>query len=405
MTAPSARMQPVRYLLFLLGAASLTIASVDQARWGIAQSTAEPGTLAFGPWYGEALALINDRDLTAKPSDQLIVARAHSSLVGQALNARALRQLAALEDSSGHEEKSLALIQESTAVTRRDIGTQIWLVNHYAQAGNVKQALAHYDLALRGNGNATSVLFPILTNALGAAEVRSGIASFIRSDVPWMPAFLDYASAHTQHPESFAVLLVEAGGLPLNAAYRGILSSFLSRLISMNKYDLARRTYLALHAGPVELLTAPDFVIASADNELGPFGWELTTTPTFGATLSSDESGLPLSMEVFAAANETARVARKLMYLHAGEYKINIEYFNTELRHGVSVTWRLECIKDLKESNFWKSAHVPGASTSIRSTFLVPKECDAIYLDLIVSGGDEQIGSDFRIQKIVVVKS
>jgi len=404
MTISPVTAQRLWHFMLLIGGAALAIASFDEARWGVAQTTAEPGMFNYEPWYGDALTLLSDREQNALATPQIAVARARAALRGQALNARALRQLAIVDQSTGDERGAMALIQASSAVTRREFGTQIWLVNHYASAGDVKQALVHYDLALRANGNAAELLFPILTRALSVADVRTGLANFLRADVPWMPAFLNYAIAQTVHPEDVAAFLVEAGGMPNDSAYEGLLSAFLSRVVTMNQYDLARRTYLSLHAGPTRLLAAPDFVTASADNQLGPFGWQLTATPTIGASFVSEQSGAPVALDVFAASSETALVARKLLYLTPGRYGFRLAYAKAQMGSAGSATWQLQCAKAATVTTIWKFAPAVRADGENEAVFDLPTGCDATYLDLVVAGGDDQLGSHFGVRKLAVAK-
>ena len=121
--------------------------------------------LNLAPTDAGALAKRNDFSLVRdKASGQWRVSTsdAMKSLRSEGLNPRAVRQLAFVFENDGNEAKSFALMALAERMSRRDIGTQLWLAQHRAYQNDVKGALRHIDIGLRTTPESRVMLFPLL---------------------------------------------------------------------------------------------------------------------------------------------------------------------------------------------------------------------------------------------------
>ena len=106
--------------------------------------------LSFVPDHPLALSRKAD-ELFAEKQDAATLAKveamAKQSLRGGALNPVAIRLLGYVADMRGDEKKARELMLLSQKVSRRDFGTQLWLIEDAVARGDKKQALYHYDIA------------------------------------------------------------------------------------------------------------------------------------------------------------------------------------------------------------------------------------------------------------------
>jgi hypothetical protein len=108
--------------------------------------------LRFVPDHPLALSRKAD-ELFAEKQDPATLAKveamAKQSLRGGALNPVAIRLLGYVADVRGDQKKARELMLLSQKVSRRDFGTQLWLIEDAVARGDKKQALYHYDIAMR----------------------------------------------------------------------------------------------------------------------------------------------------------------------------------------------------------------------------------------------------------------
>ena len=152
--------------------------------------------LRFVPDHPLALSRKAD-ELFAEKQDPATLAKveamAKQSLRGGALNPVAIRLLGYVADVRGDQKKARELMLLSQKVSRRDFGTQLWLIEDAVARGDKKQALYHYDIALRTTPSSFPILLPTLVGALDDPEVRSGLAPYVKAAPGWLPSFLGEA--------------------------------------------------------------------------------------------------------------------------------------------------------------------------------------------------------------------
>jgi hypothetical protein len=126
--------------------------------------------LRFVPDHPLALSRKAD-ELFAEKQDPATLAKveamAKQSLREGALNPVAIRLLGYVADVRGDREKARELMLLSQKVSRRDFGTQLWLIEDAVARDDKKQALFHYDIALRTTPSSFPILLPTL---IGRAE-------------------------------------------------------------------------------------------------------------------------------------------------------------------------------------------------------------------------------------------
>ncbi|RYE90281.1 MAG: hypothetical protein EOO78_31840 [Oxalobacteraceae bacterium] len=87
----------------------------------------------------------------------------------------ALRTLGMIADAEGDSKAALRLINRAEALSRRDVATQLWLIEHYSQADNVAETLRHYDIALATSRQSRDLLIPVLVSASADPALAPGL--------------------------------------------------------------------------------------------------------------------------------------------------------------------------------------------------------------------------------------
>ena len=137
---------------------------------------------------------------------------ARAALADDPLNPRALRVLATLADSAGQAARAEALLGASERVTRRELLTQLILIEFAVQRGQIGRALAHYDRALSVHPESGALLYPVLGRAIADPAIRRGLLPYVEADRPWIPGFLSQTIDSTSGGAASVAAMVPALG-------------------------------------------------------------------------------------------------------------------------------------------------------------------------------------------------
>lgn len=395
----------LKRIVISIGGAVIISASALHAMAGIAQTKNPALDTGFNPWRGVAPAVAADR-LIANYGDQVDIAAvgalARASLMSQPVNPRALRLSGIVAEAQAQPGRASRLMHLSNAASRRDMGTQVWLINEAARTGNAAAALEHYDIAMRANDRVSQLLFPVLTSALEQPELARRFVPYIRADAVWVAPFLNYAFANTKRPEVFADIMVRAGGFPKTAPHNGQEQALITQLVVQKHFAKARQTFATWHPDRTYLFRSLTFDPLNNAATSGMFGWQTSDSPSYGATLVQGEGSRTTELEVFANAGARAIVAGKLLFLPPGRYAFQPSYGNAVMAAGSAAIWQVQCVAGAVATTVWESAgSAPAPDTKPPpAAVTVPGGCDAVYVNLVVAGGTSQTGSELTVRSV-----
>ncbi len=236
-----------------LAAAALVLGyvSVTQTLAYVTLKTDAERAYALGPGDGRiagALALqIAAKDATPAQrirADQL----ARRALAREPLSATALTALALDTQIAGDTAKARRLFSHSDALSRRELGTRLWLIEDAVGRGDVTAALRHYDIALRTEKNAPDLLFPILSAAISDPAIAGALARTLAARPTWGDAFVFQLGAGETDPRvraAFLLRLMRSGYALPDAAPFGVLNA----LVASGEIEDAWRLYARLRTG------------------------------------------------------------------------------------------------------------------------------------------------------------
>jgi hypothetical protein len=187
-------------------------------------------------------------------------------------------------DVRGDTKKARELMLLSHKVSRRDFGTQLWLIEDAVARGDKKQALYHYDIAMRTTPSSFPILFPTLTGALSDPEVRVALAPIVRQAPIWLPSYLSEAINTVENPANLADVLVKAGGLPEEEVYQNLSNALLGQLAAKNKFPAFRQYYLTLNGSKPAAFQSAALTKDTVNVRYPAMGWQVVENVGIGGS-------------------------------------------------------------------------------------------------------------------------
>lgn len=389
------------YLRMLLIAGLGLVASLLTLALAVAGATETTNpqlALRFYPSDSIALAARAEQLLARQPErpGPEVKRLALASLRQQSLNPLALRLLGYIDTLEYREQSARSLMRLSEGQSRRDSGTQFWLVEDAVQRGDVKRALAHYDILLRTHPSTYTTLFPILVQALGDPAIREALVPYIRTDRNWAPLFLAHASANSADLGSLVDLMLKSGGLGDPVAARAQTVDLLQRLIARNMFADARRLYLGTRGNIASLLDTASFTAADPAASASPMAWQIRTEADAGGEFIDNGTARPM-LSVFASAATTAAIASKILYLPPGRYRLAVALDRFEGDEGSLLRWQLRCPALPDKRPVWS---IDSGNRPVTADLNIPERCTVQYLDLIGSGGQGSNGMSATVRSV-----
>lgn len=317
------------------------------------------------------------------------------SLIGQAINPRALRQFGFVADTKGDVAQARRLMILSTRASRRDLGAQLWLIEDGVRSGDIASTLSHYDTALRTNGESAKILFPILSTALSDETVQIAFAPYIKVSPNWLPSFLGYAIGTGGQPASIANTIMRGGGLPDKVQFIQLNTQILQQLITNGAFNEAAQYYLSLKAAQPDLLRSTRFEKSAVDQAYAPISWQILNSAGIDAAFEPVGRGSAHQLHVIASSGERAVVVRKLLYLPQDEYQFSQQLKLTRDANGATASWLMSCVSGTSSRGIWESK---GNQTAL----VIPAGCQTQLLELIVAGGADQAGAELIISSVTI---
>lgn len=378
------------------------IHAVANAAWDRNPDTA----LYYVPDHPLALSRKAD-ELFAQRQDPATLAKveamARQSLRGGALNPAAIRLLGYVADARGDTKTARDLMLLSQRVSRRDFGTQLWLIEDAVARNDKAAAIYHYDIAMRTTPGSFPILFPTLTGALDDPEVRVALAPIVRQAPVWLPAYLGSAINSIANPANLADVLVKAGRLPDEENYRNMSNALLAQLAAKNKFPAFQQYYLSLKGGNKAAFQSASLTKATVNLAYPAAGWQAFETAGVGGAFSQPDATGRFSLAAFAGSGERGEVMRKLLFLEPGSYRFQAQYAALEAVSDAEIRWDLQCITPAGNVGKWfVDTPIRRGNFAQMQDFTVGNDCRAQLLILQAAGGSNQLGAEFTLRSVDV---
>ena len=272
----------LRSQMFLRALVSLSLFSVLSwfiVSWGVANHLAQrspENALFMQPDNTEALDARAARLLLtgggSSESNAAASARdAQKSLGRDATSGVAYRVMGFVYDARGNTRRARALIQFASLSSRRDLPTELWMINDMVAKNDAVGALRHFDAALRTTTAAADILYPVLVGALVEPSLVKPVAVILNRRPAWAADFLSLAVENGLSRENVKSLLGELdekSGLVTDR----LVDQFIRRLYREGRFEEAFSQYC--RGCPQAIFPNGDFEKTLRDI---PFEWNAST--------------------------------------------------------------------------------------------------------------------------------
>jgi hypothetical protein len=313
---------------------------------------------------------------------------AQRALRANPMDATAVQVAGIAADHAGQSVKALELLSLSNQVSRRDIVTQSWLLQHDLKVANYPSAMAHIDAILRTYPDTSKAVFPVLASIASDPRADVPIANQLSTLPPWRAGFLALLADKSDPAVSFNILSqLNAGPTKLTDAE---ITGYLNKLMSLKQYDKAFLGWLlfmpqgrlasfkGLYDGDFDSLPGPQ-----------PFNWVLaggvggTVNVRPSASRPRDQA-LQITYDGFSSPT----LAYQWMVLPPGPQRLSMDalYETPEVRD--RLIWQVTCAESgvallqmkMPAGGSWKRYSqdftVPDTGCGAQQLILLPKPGD-----------------------------
>ena len=330
--------------------------------------------------------------------DPAITALARQSLTELAINPAALRLIGLTASASGGLPVGRRAMLLADRMSRRDVATQLWLIEEAVARNDIPGALHRYDNALRVAGETQQVLFPVLTAAVEDPQISRSFIPYIQQPPPWLGDFVRYAVRNSRRPATYAALFMRAGGLPRDPVFASLEQELIKRLIDTDASATAARFYGSLQNADRRVLRSAAFSDRSVDPRFVPLTWEIFTLPGLNAAFVRSGSDA-LALQGLVEAGGATPVARKVVLVPAGTYRLRAQQALTGEGGTAEATWQLLCSGGNSAQPVWtRTDPLTARRRTVDATINVPAGCNTPMLRLLVAATGSS--AEFAVQSV-----
>ncbi len=349
----------------------------------------------LAPYDGRITAALSEA-LSGEGATPADLARAES------LAKRALQQdptavaaaatLGIVADGRGDKAAARRYFTYAQKLSRRDLRTQLWMIEDAVERGDLAGAVRQYDITLRVFPTMGELLYPVMAGASSDPLIRAELVKTLAARPLWGESFIDSVAAKGPDPQSTAALFValRRAGVPVSETAR---AGAVNALIAGGQLDAAWAYYAAVHPG-ADRRRSRDARFAAATETPSQLDW----------TAINDGSGLTTSIQggVFdfaAPASVGGPMLQQLQLLPPSSYRLTGHSTGIEQAAGALPYWTLRC-QDGRELGRVEVPNSSVAGGNFSGTFSVPAGCPVQTLLLMARPSDAVSGLSGQIDRV-----
>ncbi|NQX93320.1 MAG: hypothetical protein HRT64_00045 [Erythrobacter sp.] len=373
---------PLSRKALVFGVAAILGAGAAVANAAVNMLHARAPDLALAIDGGDPVALIRSAELKRAAGDEAarssaaVLSAVQRSVDRLPLNGPAFRLYGLSSATNADLGAMRAQMRVSDQMERRDVGTQLWLIENAVEQNDVNRALRHYDTALRIEETSRALLYPVLTGAMDSALIRERFTPYMAANPPWLESFLRFAVSKTGTPVSMAELARFNGGWPEGAAFSSLDTELLARLFSNEDYAAAVDHFRRIDGADQSILTSLQLTNASTNWRLAPIAWQpfqINGIETY--ILASPEGSGAMEIEAEVEAGYKGPVARKFLALEPGRYSLSAAMRAEDFSRQDLAGWALSCAGGNGGAALLSEETAFDETMALSATFVVPAGC------------------------------
>lgn len=361
-------------------AAGLLAASAAQSAWvNIAHNRLPDSALALDS--DDPVALVRSAQMKLATGQSFgggadeIADIARRSVGGLPINAPALRLLGASNLAAADVELVREQMNLSDRMARRDIGSQLWLIEDAVFRNDIDGALRHYDTALRISKSTRALLYPVLADAIQDPLIRQRFVPYVQDRPPWLQSFFRHKLEGSDDSRAMVDLLRRAGGMPQSDDFAPFNTQLLRRLVEQGHYVAATDYFRSLSNADPALLTSLQLTDQSVSENHAPISWQPFSVPGIDPFVVASQRGT-VEIESDIERGFSGAFARKLLALPAGRHALRISFKaeNSGLNDFIGLS--LTCPGNAADTvSLLAAERQIEEGFTFQETFVVPKSC------------------------------
>lgn len=350
---------------------------------------ASEGSLFDGFARSRLASLTIAQSATKDPTDKLklgtearrnVVELSREAYSSEPLNSVALRNLAMVADDEGRSEEAFALMSHSLTLSKRDLATNSWFIQHYAAQHDEANSLRSFDRAMRTSNRGRAIFIDGLLASAEQDGVAEPLMKLLSEEQPiWEQQFWLEAYRFPRSAPNLARIRIHRALYGYEGDDR-IDQALLDSLLRESEFEVALQLHNALN--PASRVRGsrnrnPEF---SSPPRFRPFDWDLQFENSILPDLD-DTAGV---LRVDTAAGAQGLVARQLVKLddQVNRLVVVTTDWNAPSSHGFSL--RFACAERGRGSE--GSRALPINAARLKVDFRKPdKDCVFYWLNLYVA--------------------
>lgn len=300
----------------------------------------------------------------------------------------ALSTLGLNADLRGDNTAARRLFIQAQRQSRRDLRTQLWMIEDAVQRGSIAEALKQYDITLRVSPELGELLYPVLASAGTEPAIRRALVETLAGRPSWGESFLSYASRSAADPRATATLFLALGRRGVNVPQPS-RAAVVDALIAAGRADEAWR-YYALNRPGVDRRRSRDPRFTTALAVPSQFDW--VAIDNAGVTSSIGEGAVDFT----APASIGGPLLRQVQILPPGTYRLAGRSEGVDQAPQSRPYWTLQC-QDGRELGRVLLPASANAKAPFAGTFSVPSGCPVQTLVLVAQASDAVAGLSGRV--------
>lgn len=387
-------------LLLAVGVASLGYASVTDTLAFVLRADPErahrlvPGNARVAALLAQARSGADATAADRAGADRL----ARRALQGDATAVAAAATLGINAQVRGDVAGARALFGYAQRLSRRDLQTQIWAIEDAVGRGNVKEALRHYDIALRTSRLAPDLLFPVLGSAIGDPAIASALADTLAAKPVWGESFINHVTANGPDARATARLLgaLRRRRVPVSDVAS---AAAIDKLVAAEFFDDAWAYYSLVRPGVDRRASRDPFFTADL---AAPSRFDWVPINDAGVTTSIQRGGRGGVFDFAVPASVGGPLLQQLQLLPPGDYRLEGHSGLIDQPERSRPYWVLSC-RDGRELGRLILPNSRQANGKFAGSFTVPLGCPAQTLALVARPSDAVGGGSGQIDQIRLV--
>lgn len=288
--------------------------------------------IALWPWNGEARGALAGQMMLSGNVD---AARSLASVAIRQVpgDAASLRVLGMTRPDAETKGRAFRIMQLATQASRRDLQTNLWLIEYYVAQGDVANTIRYYDYSLKSSAEAEQLLFPVLTSAMSNPDIAAAVKAKLKARPVWTTSFLQHAFAAGDSDKNLIPIVLDMAQDRIGLS-ADLKRQYAQRLAERGNVAGLDRLAKGLGRPLIEGTAALD-----KTGDLPPADWRLL--PAAGMSVFAD----PTAGFSFVA-NQNGPLIERLFHLKPGTYALQLVPQFNEGGDNTRLTWSVTCLPE-----------------------------------------------------------